>query len=325
MFSWHIHSTYQVNVLLEPSTAAALHDSLPFPTYSSTTPTSPSISSKTDLVTTLGGDGTILRASSLFSHTPSVPPILSFSLGSLGFLSEWHFHDHKRAFREVYVSGSLGRPPHPLSEPSSHSSQILPGLSLGASRPASILLRSRLSITAPQSPPIYALNELVLHRGATPHLTHIDISVGGRHLTTAVGDGLIISSPSGSTAYSLSAGGAIIHPLVPGLLITPICPRSLSFRPLVLPADSKVGLRVGEANRGGEIEMSVDGGRSRGVKVGMEVGVVGEGMVRGAEEGWTGGVPCVMRGVGGDGSGDEAWMGGLNGLLKFNHPFGEES
>ena len=114
-----------------------------------------------------------------------------------------------------------------------------------------------------------------------------------------------------------------MHPLVHSLLLTPICPRSLSFRPLVLPGNTPVTLRLGERNRAREVEVSVDGVRRReGVGVGMEVSVCGEELKR---EGlrWWGGVPCVMRGEG-RGVGDEGWVGGLNGLLKFNLPFGEE-
>ena len=177
--------------------------------------------------------------------------------------------------------------------------------------------QTRLPITD-----IHALNEVLIHRGADPHLTIIDVLVNNRFLTEAVADGMIISTPTGSTAYSLSSGGSIIHPLVSSLLLTPICPRSLSFRPLVLPANVDVVLRLSEKNRGRSVEVSVDGVRRQG---GLEVG--GEVRVRGEEiekrsEGWKGGVPCLMRG--GESGGDDGWVGGLNGLLKFNYPFGEE-
>ena len=126
-----------------------------------------------------------------------------------------------------------------------------------------------------------------------------------------------------------------MHPLVKGMIVTPICPRSLSFRPLVLPVGAIVGLRLAEGGRGEGCEVSVDGVRREGLGVGGEVRVWGEEVGRGDDvaggmketspRGWVGGVPCVMRGSGGEGaSGDEGWVGGLNGLLKFNYPFGEE-
>ena len=88
------------------------------------------------------------------------------------------------------------------------------------------------------------MNEVSLHRGPSPHLNTIDVFVDGQHLTEAVCDGLIVSTPTGSTAYSLSAGGPIVHPSLSAIVLTPICPRSLSFRPLVFPSSSSVTLRV---------------------------------------------------------------------------------
>lgn len=274
-------------------------------------------------------------------------------MGTLGFLGEWKFPEFKRAFREVYMSGAEPSfhpylqsnldPPDAMSSSADASSapldsqwEAVRGKNMGRTRNTRVLLRNRLKVglyttnsSSPTTPlsfesETYALNEIILHRGAAPHLAHISISVLGRHLTHAIADGLIISTPTGSTAYSLSSGGSIIHPLVPSLLLTPICPRSLSFRPLVLPGNMPITLRLGEGNRGRELDMSVDGERQRsGVGVGTEVRVIGEEVgVRGGEaQGWRGGVPCLVRS--GD-EGGESWVGGLNGLLKFNLPFGEE-
>ncbi|KAI1653969.1 ATP-NAD kinase [Daldinia decipiens] len=382
-FANHIHSEYpDLNLVFERRIASTMHESLSFPIYASDPSLFPR---KIDLVTTLGGDGTILRAASLFSLHASVPPILSFSMGSLGFLGEWKFEEFKRAWREVYMSGSRvgvsdlqgphtqfainGRPDG--DEGRLHSNwEGLRGKSMGLTRSSKILLRHRLKvgvydaaginineqliptpIAEPQqstsgtpidlnlagknggqagSRPFHAVNELVIHRGPNTHLAIIDVYVNNHFLTEAVADGILISTPTGSTAYSLSAGGSIMHPLVKTLLITPICARSLSFRPLGLPLNTKVVLKLSEKNRGRELEVSIDGKRRAAVTVGMEIRVEGETVGRTSSGSWAGGVPSVIRSpIKGDGDrdgiaeDDDGWVGGLIGLLKFNYPFGD--
>ena len=355
-YATHLSATYpSINIIVEPESAREIHETVPFSVYTYE-PAPPNgvpahLSSKTDLVCTLGGDGTILRASSLFSQSPSAPPILSFAMGTIGFLGEWKFNEYKRAFREVYMSGAsdayakLEFPdrPRPPSAPRSTSDPLdhplsyddIRGKAMGSSRTARVLLRNRLRvgvfgpdgarINSSTDQDTYALNEVIVHRGASPHLKIVDVFVGGRFLTEGVADGMIISSPTGSTAYSLSSGGSIVHPLVPSLLLTPICPRSLSFRPLVLPANTPITLRLGEKNRGREVEVSIDGKRiSGGMGVGMEVRVLGEEVRNEAGE-WCGGVPSIVRGTSGmEDKEDDHWVGGLNALLKFNYPFGDQ-
>ncbi|KAK5112681.1 hypothetical protein LTR85_011192 [Meristemomyces frigidus] len=357
-YTRHVKSTYpEVNLVFEPYVAKQLHESFDHPIYTinengSNTP----YHEKVDLTSTLGGDGTILHAASLFATAKSVPPVLSFSMGTLGFLGEWKFAEYKRAFREVYVSGA----PSHLDEMAVSDGGSGPraslggwpdlkGKTMGRSRNSRILMRNRLRIgifsssgeRLPHEPPfahadnkcedIFALNEVLLHRGALPHLAHITILIGSlphqKTLTTAIADGFLVSTPTGSTAYSLSSGGSIVHPLVSSLLLTPICPRSLSFRPLVLPANTLITLRIEEENRGKEIEVSVDGvRRKQGLKTGMEVRVAGEEVRTAGAPGardWFGGVPSIVR-SGGAADGEDHWVGGLNSLLKFNYPFGED-
>lgn len=352
----HLHSTYpDVSLILEPSTAKEVHDRFDFPVYAPNGEGNVLYQEKVDLTTTLGGDGTILHAASLFATAHSVPPVLSFSMGTLGFLGEWKFNEYKRAFRQVYVSGAPS-PLHPKSVDgmsaegdASQAWSNVKGKSMGHARNSRVLMRNRLRIgifdkfgnRLPHEPPfahkddqcedIFALNEVLLHRGALPHLAHITLLIGSpphqRTLTTAIADGFLVSTPTGSTAYSLSSGGSIVHPLVSSLLLTPICPRSLSFRPLVLPANTPITLRIEAENRGKEIEVSVDGvRRQQGLKAGMEVRVVGEEVARDGASGtkdWIGGVPSIVR-SGGAADGEDHWVGGLNSLLKFNYPFGED-
>ncbi|KAK3370038.1 ATP-NAD kinase-like domain-containing protein [Podospora didyma] len=397
-FARHVHGNYPgLNLVFESHVAATIHEALPFPIYTADrTDSTAKFARKIDLVTTMGGDGTILRAASLFSMQNNVPPILSFSMGTLGFLGEWKFDEYKRAWRECYMSGcpvpieDLAAGAHHLQGPPTTASSVIHGggwesvrgngKCMGMSRTSKILLRNRLRVgvydnegrnineqllptstsepdlgappLSPEDdveqplrsavsgvdavegsvirtpPSLHAINEISIDRGIHPHLAVLDIFVNGHFLTEAVADGILISTPTGSTAYSLSAGGSIVHPLVKSLLITPISPRSLSFRPLVLPLHTKVVLRLSKRNRGRELPVSIDGKRRVGVKIGMEVRVEGERLER-TSDGWRGGVPCVIRASsrGGDGDGisedDDAWVGGLNGLLKFNYPFGE--
>ncbi|KAK4040208.1 ATP-NAD kinase-like domain-containing protein [Parachaetomium inaequale] len=394
-FAKHIYNNYPgLNLVFESHIAKNIHETLPFPIYTTDPSDAPALfAKKIDLVTTMGGDGTILRAASLFSMHNSVPPILSFSMGTLGFLGEWKFSEYKRAWRECYMSGcsvaieDLGDPHTRAALAGAQpgdKSDFAPlsgwdsvrgnGQCMGLSRTSKILLRNRLRVgiydsegrnineqllptsaaepdlgppnrssgssssssssstspTITTSPPyLHAINEVSIDRGSHPHLAIIDIYVNSHFLTEAVADGILISTPTGSTAYSLSAGGSIVHPLVKSLLITPISPRSLSFRPLVLPLHTKVVLKLSKRNRGRELPVSIDGKRRVGVTIGMEVRVEGERLEKGVD-GWRGGVPCVIRasstrGGGGEGiaEDDDSWVGGLNGLLKFNYPFGE--
>lgn len=337
-------------MILESKTAAEVHSSLTFPVYSASSEESPTaFHEKVDLTVTLGGDGTILHASSLFATCSNVPPMLSFSMGTLGFLTEWNFSEYKRAFREVYMSGAGAGDRSSVLEEERQStldeSQMGPtgwssvrGKSMGSTRGARILMRNRLKVglftadgqettpirgKADDGQGVYVMNELLIHRGKEPHMAVVDVYVGGRFLTEAVADGIIISTPTGSTAYSLSSGGSIVHPLVPAILLTPICARSLSFRPLVLPSSTPITLRLSEKNRGRELEVSLDGvNLGQGMAGVMEARVWNEEMRHGKNE-WQGGVPSVMRRSMG-GEAHEGWVGGLNGLLKFNHAFGEQ-
>ena len=83
---------------------------------------------------------------------------------------------------------------------------------------------------------LLVLNEVVIDRGPSPYLSNIDLYLDGKHITSVQGDGLIVSTPTGSTAYAVAAGASMIHPSVPAIMVTPICPHSLSFRPIVVPA-----------------------------------------------------------------------------------------
>ncbi|KAI8517178.1 PREDICTED: NAD kinase-like isoform X2 [Branchiostoma belcheri] len=208
------------------------------------------LSGRIDFIICLGGDGTLLWASSLFQG--SVPPVMAFHMGSLGFLTPFEFDNFK-----------------------SQVNHVLEGH-------AALTLRSRLktvitdaecdshinSIEKPKK--IQVLNEVVIDRGPSPYLCHLDLYVEGRHVTSVQGDGLIVSTPTGSTAYAVAAGASMVHPNVPAILVTPICPHSLSFRPIVVPAGVEIKVMVSPESRGAAW-VSLDGRNRQEIKVGDSV------------------------------------------------------
>jgi len=105
-----------------------------------------------------------------------------------------------------------------------------------------------------------------VHRANSGSLCSLRVSVDGEFVTHAQGDGVVLATPTGSTAYSLSSGGSMVHPTVPSILLTPVCPHSLSFRPCVLPEHVEVTLTVPEHTRC-HPSVTFDGGASRGIQM----------------------------------------------------------
>ncbi len=234
---------------------------------------------KFDLVLTLGGDGTVLFTSWLFQRI--VPPILSFALGSLGFLTNFPFETYKSTLDRI-MEGSGMRV------------NMRMRFTCTVYRAANNRRRSSTSSLpkTPSTPELIedsqfeVLNELVIDRGPSPYVSNLEL-YGDTHLLTIIqADGCIISTPTGSTAYSLSAGGPLTHPSIPGILLTPICPHTLSFRPMVLSDTLCLRICVPKGSRS-TAYASFDGkGRvelRRGDEVRVEAGrypfptVVGEG------------------------------------------------
>lgn len=172
-----------------------------------------------DLVITFGGDGLLMHCNSLFG-AKRIPPIMSFDFGSLGFLAPFCFEDFDAEIDHLF------------------------------SNDVCLTLRMRLECTIWrnfQKVPCgtyHVLNEAVIDRGPASFLSVIDVACDSQYLTTVQGDGIIVATPTGSTAYSLAAGGSMVHPWVPAILLTPICAHTLSFRPLLLPGSSTISLSV---------------------------------------------------------------------------------
>jgi len=180
-----------------------------------------------DLVIAVGGDGTLLGTARRLAGV-SVP-VLGVNLGKLGFLAE-----HSVADTIAYLDGA---PPD------------------GWRLNPKMMLEVRLN--GNEQPAHYALNDVIVAQGVMTRLIEIGMEVDGRYATEYRADGLVVSSPTGSTAYSLSLGGPILGQGLRALVITPIAPHSLTNRPVVLEGDSVVSFTVHEAGR--ELALVVDG------------------------------------------------------------------
>lgn len=285
----HLHTHYPlVNVMVLAHVAREIEAAVTLtPDYAPTTPqpvfasAEPEVlAARAEVMVLLGGDGTILHGVRMFQHHRA-PPVVLFALGTLGFLLPFDVRHFGKVFGEVYG---------------------------GTSR---VLHRSRLRCAVTRAdgteePLVLAMNDLVLHRGACPHLATFDVYIDGDFFTRTTGDGVVFSTPTGSTAYLLLAGGSIVHPSVPCILITPICPRLLSFRPVVVPASLEITLQVAQANRNEYIECLVDGARYGELRIGDRLHL---------KEATHDGVWCVARSA-------HDWGRSVNELLGFNEGFG---
>jgi NAD+ kinase len=168
-----------------------------------------------DLLLVFGGDGTMLRVSREIAGSRT--PILGINIGSLGFLTAVPSTELARALEHVWKG-----------EFTFESRVLLQAVGRGNGRPMDLS----------------ALNDIVISRGVASRLIELDVSVDRDPLTRYRCDGLIIGSPTGSTAYSLAAGGAVVFPTAAVLTITPICPHTLSNRALVLPLSATIDVRV---------------------------------------------------------------------------------
>ena len=194
---------------------------------------------KFDLVLTLGGDGTVLYTSWLFQRI--VPPILSFSLGSLGFLTNFSYHEFRQSLKDVM--GDVGMRVNLRMR--------FTCTVYRANQLAAVPENNERQPESIEGEQFEVLNELVIDRGPSPYVSNLELYGDGNLLTIVQADGCIFSTPTGSTAYSLSAGGSLVHPDIPALLLTPICPHTLSFRPMLLNDTMMLRIAVPKASRGG--------------------------------------------------------------------------
>jgi len=177
----------------------------------------------------LGGDGTFLSAVRWIGDQKI--PVMGIKFGEVGFLAETEA-DKLYSIAKTILTTKF-----------------------------QIISRMRLTVKVSRKDELRAaetvLNDLVINKGALARLAHIKTFINGQHLTDYRADGLIIATPTGSTAYSLAAGGPIIHPAVKGILLTPICPFTLTNRPLIVPQTSVVKIRLAE--KSSDIMLTFDG------------------------------------------------------------------
>lgn len=183
-----------------------------------------------DLLVVLGGDGTLIHAARLLAGRPV--PILGVNMGSLGFLTEV-----------------------PQSELYAALEMVLAGRAVVSER---MKLRVNLFRAASAEPVVDAqvLNDAVIGKGALAKMAELDLRCSGQWVATYKGDGLIVATPTGSTAYSLAANGPIVFPTMKGLIVSPICPHTLTQRPIVAPDDREIEVLLVNDS---EVYLTLDG------------------------------------------------------------------
>ena len=182
-----------------------------------------------DCILVLGGDGTFLSAVRWIGDQNI--PILGVKFGEVGFLAEIA-EDRLHAVAETILNDTISTQPR-------------------------MRLLVRVIRQKKERAVETVLNDVVINKGALARLAHIETRINDRYLTTYRADGLIIATPTGSTAYSLAAGGPVIHPTVPAVLMTPICPFTLTNRPLIIPDAATVTINLAEGSS--DIMLTFDG------------------------------------------------------------------
>ena len=198
----------------------------------------PELARRAELLIVLGGDGTFLSAARCVRARG--PRLVGVNLGALGFLTEISRHDIVPAI-----------------------AHLLAGKGVEERR---LLLRATLRRARGGRTTFLALNDVVLSKGNLARLVPLQLELDGEPVTTYRADGLIVASPTGSTAYSLSAGGPLVHPGLDAILVTPICPHTLSNRPLLVPPRSVVSIT--QPGPGNGVFLTVDGQRGGPLEAG---------------------------------------------------------
>ncbi len=200
---------HQLNCCIHQTNHQARNSSLPVRSFEQ-------IGKDCDLAIVIGGDGTLLHAARKLA--PYGTPVLGVNLGRLGFLADVSPGEIEPRLQE-FLNGRTD-----IEE--------------------RFLLETRLTGHSQSAQTLLALNDVVLHKWELARMIEFGASVNGNFITAYRADGLVIATPTGSTAYSLSAGGPIVHPSLRAITLVPICPHTLSNRPLVIESDSEIELHI---------------------------------------------------------------------------------
>jgi NAD+ kinase len=183
-----------------------------------------------DAILAFGGDGTLLRAARLLGHSSA--PVFGVNLGKLGFLTTCRAQDFAGLLPR-FARGEFVAEQRMALEAQWHDAQGTAGARMRA------------------------LNDVVLHKGGFARVLRLTLTVSGERLGSMTADGIVVSSPTGSTAYSLSAGGPIVDPTLESIVVTPVAAHTLAMRPFVLPAEAVIEVQPEDAPE--EVLVTVDG------------------------------------------------------------------
>ena len=206
-----------------------------------------------EFVFSIGGDGTLLRLLRImyFRFLPvTLPKIITVSMGSLGYLCNFKIRDLENVLNATVLHQEVENTPEVSISYRSRLSCSIEDSEL------STPVRKRMFVDSEGGKSVqpaicHALNEISITRGNAEFMCRFDVYINDTLLTIVQGDGVLISTPTGSTAYNLSCGGSIIHPTADVVALTPICPHSLSFRPIILPKTAKITIVLPQDARTG--------------------------------------------------------------------------
>ena len=212
-----------LNVCFDMATAEAVGDKASCSTRAE-------LGTQSDLLITFGGDGTLL---SVARHAPAHVPILGVNMGTLGFLTEIRAEEFEPLLEKVLQGNYIVEP--------------------------RVTFNARVHGPDRDGTEYRVLNDVAINKSALSRIVELRVTVAGQFVSTFRADGLIICTPTGSTAYNLSAGGPIVYPTMGAIVITPICPHMLTNRPLVLPDELDIEISIANPQERQEIYVTLDG------------------------------------------------------------------